>query len=213
MINVAVIVFDMWDKHWNSEVNIRNVSLALKIDNFLTQFRSKDRIVIHSPSYCMKYYSTHPSRQRILSLPRIKQPKHIIQQGHKKLKYLPFTYHDPPNVTYPWKSQTSLINIDPKYDYISDNQMEVVNLLKTFDTHTIYYIGVHSNACILDKGNCSIINMLNMGFKTILISDLTDCIWDERYQSIISNWALANHLIITFYKKHICDVIQSKLLT
>src|ERR1700753_1545654 len=46
----AVIVCDMWDRHWCGGANVRVAALVKKLEPVLETARSKGMIVVHAPS-------------------------------------------------------------------------------------------------------------------------------------------------------------------
>src|SRR5438270_11448841 len=73
----ALIVCDMWDKHWCSGANVRVAALVKKLDPVLKTARRKGMIIVHAPSETMLFYANTPQRQRMLSLPAFAPPKEL----------------------------------------------------------------------------------------------------------------------------------------
>jgi nicotinamidase-related amidase len=71
----ALIVCDMWDKHWCSGANRRVAALVKKLEPVLETARGKGLIIVHAPSETMAFYAKAPQRQRILSLPTFARRK------------------------------------------------------------------------------------------------------------------------------------------
>src|SRR5947209_7072577 len=81
--NTAIIICDMWDKHWCSGATNRVADLVSKMAPFLESARKQGIQIIHAPSETMPYYQDAPQRNRILALPTIAPPS-------------PLTLADPP---------------------------------------------------------------------------------------------------------------------
>ena len=73
----ALIVCDMWDKHWCSGANVRVAALVKKLEPVLEIARRKGMIIVHAPSETMSFYANTPQRQRMLSLPAFAPPKEM----------------------------------------------------------------------------------------------------------------------------------------
>src|SRR5450432_968037 len=79
----AVIICDMWDKHWCSGATGRVHGLVLKMEPFLEAARKQAIQIIHAPSETMAFYQDAPQRKRMLALPKIEPP-------------VPLAFDDPP---------------------------------------------------------------------------------------------------------------------
>src|SRR5258708_6227457 len=67
----AIVICDMWDKHWCSGATQRVGVLAQKMVPVLAAARQRGILVIHAPSETMDFYKDHPGRLRILGLEKI----------------------------------------------------------------------------------------------------------------------------------------------
>ena len=70
----AIIVCDMWDKHWCSGATGRVNGLVRKMDPFLDAARKQGIQIIHAPSETMDFYRDAPQRKVMLALPKIDLP-------------------------------------------------------------------------------------------------------------------------------------------
>jgi hypothetical protein len=73
----ALIVCDMWDRHWCNGANVRVAALVKKLEPVLEIARRKGMIIVHAPSETMSFYANTPQRQRMLSLLAVAPPKEI----------------------------------------------------------------------------------------------------------------------------------------
>src|SRR5437868_9230714 len=62
----AIIVCDMWDKHWCACATRRCGELARKMAPVLDAARKKGVLIIHAPSECMEAYKDTPQRKRMM---------------------------------------------------------------------------------------------------------------------------------------------------
>src|SRR3954469_24685360 len=79
----AVIVCDMWDKHWCSGATARVNVIAKQMAPFLEAARKRGIQIIHAPSETMAFYEDMPQRKRMLALAKVEPPS-------------PLTLTDPP---------------------------------------------------------------------------------------------------------------------
>src|ERR1035438_6464757 len=79
----AVLICDMWDKHWCGGATERVNALVTKMAPFLESARKRGIQIIHAPSETMEFYQDAPQRKRILALAQIAPP-------------LPLNLPDPP---------------------------------------------------------------------------------------------------------------------
>ena len=65
----AVIVCDMWDKHWCCGATRRVAELSPRINAFITLAREQGLFIVHAPSGTMGHYKDHPARKRAEEAP------------------------------------------------------------------------------------------------------------------------------------------------
>ncbi|MDF1667708.1 MAG: hypothetical protein P1V97_38580, partial [Planctomycetota bacterium] len=76
---LAIVVVDVWDRHWCKAHTARVGSLAKKIEPFLGKARKLGIHVIFGPSGTMKAYRSHPARLRVLQL-KTRRPPEVLTQ-------------------------------------------------------------------------------------------------------------------------------------
>ena len=173
----ALIVCDMWDKHWCGGANVRVAALAKRLEPVLETARRKGIIIVHAPSDTMDFYAAQPQRRRMLSLPAFTPPKELDISAPP----LPIDDSDggcdtPGDHEHRvWTCEQAGLKIAPG-DYISDNGQEVYNLLRSRGINTVFYTGVHTNMCILNR-TFAIKQMTKWGLHCILLRDLTDAMY------------------------------------
>jgi nicotinamidase-related amidase len=176
----ALIVCDMWDRHWCSGANVRVAALVKRLEPILESVRRKGMIIVHAPSDTMSFYADAPQRQRMLSLPAFAPPKELNLSSPP----LPIDDSDGGCDTMgekehrSWTCEHPALRIAPE-DYISDNGQEIYNLLRSRGIETVFYTGVHANMCILNR-TFAIKQMTRWGVHCILLRDLTDAMYDPR---------------------------------
>src|SRR5690606_25426751 len=64
----AIIVCDMWDKHWCRGASSRVAEMAPRMNEVLRSARSRGVTIIHAPSGTMKFYEGTSHRRRAQSV-------------------------------------------------------------------------------------------------------------------------------------------------
>ncbi|MFZ0592208.1 MAG: isochorismatase [Bryobacteraceae bacterium] len=208
----ALIVCDMWDKHWCSGANARVTALVKKLEPVLETARHKGMIVVHAPSETMSFYANAPQRQRMLSLPAFAPPKELNITAPP----LPIDDSDggcdtPGEKEHrAWTCEHSGLTIAPE-DYISDSGREIYNLLRSRGIETVFYTGVHANMCILNR-TFVIKQMTKWGVHCILLRDLTDAMYNPRDAPHVSHQQ-GTELVVEYIEKYWSPTALSDELT
>jgi nicotinamidase-related amidase len=208
----ALIVCDMWDKHWCSGANARVAALVKKLEPVLEIARSKGMIIVHAPSETMPFYANAPQRQRMLSLPAFAPPKELNITAPP----LPIDDSDggcdTPGETEHrvWTRENPGLQIAPQ-DYISDSGREVYNLLRARGIQTVFYTGVHANMCILNR-SFAIKQMTRWGVRCVLLRDLTDAMYGPQDAPHVSH-SQGTELVVEYIEKYWSPTALSNDLT
>lgn len=199
----AVIVCDMWDKHWCTGANVRVAALVKRLEPFLEEAREKGIVVIHAPSETMAYYAGAPQRERILRLPQVTPPGEVKVSW--EVPALPIDDSrggcDTPGEKEhkAWRCENAGLKIAPE-DYLSDNGQEIYSLLKTRSIGTVFYTGVHANMCILNR-TFAIRQMTKWGVRCVLLRDLTDAMYNPQDAPHVSH-AEGTELVVEYIEKY-----------
>jgi len=200
----ALILCDMWDKHWCQSAAARVGILAPKIGAVVDIARSHGVLIIHAPSETMQYYKDAPQRLNILSIQPVEPPAPLALTDPP----LPIDDSDggcdtPDNPlpvdTRVWTRENSAIQVGPS-DLISDNGREVYNALRSRGIKTLFVAGVHANMCIL-KRTFAIRQMTKWGVRCILIRDLTDAMYNPARRPFVSH-ERGTELVIEHIEKY-----------
>ena len=127
----AIVICDMWDKHWCSGATKRVGLLAQRMDPVLRKAREAGILIIHAPSDTMDFYKAFPQRLAVLQAPKAQPPPPL------DLKDPPLPIDDsdggcdtPGDKQYKaWSKENSLLSMGP-HDFISDDGSEIYNLLR-----------------------------------------------------------------------------------
>ena len=123
----AIVIVDMWDKHWCTPETERNKYLSVLVNETITQARKSGIFIIHAPSDCQDFYTGTKARKYTENLPFAKPP---LDKHHDDY-ILPINDTDggcdDKNSHYAevWTRENPLIYIDQDTDAIlSDNLTE-----------------------------------------------------------------------------------------
>jgi nicotinamidase-related amidase len=197
----ALIVCDMWDKHWCGGANVRVAALVKKLEPVLENARRKGIVIVHAPSETMSFYANAPQRRRMLSLPVFDPPK------EREITSPPLPIDDsdggcdtPGDREHrAWTCEHPGLTIAPQ-DYISDNGREIYNLLRSRGIETVFYTGVHANMCILNR-TFAIKQMTKWGVKCILLRDLTDAMYGTQDAPHVTHQQ-GTELVVEYIEKY-----------
>ncbi|HEY7305441.1 MAG TPA: isochorismatase [Bryobacteraceae bacterium] len=204
----ALIICDMWDKHWCSGANVRVAALVKKLEPVLETARRNGMVIVHAPAETMSFYANSPQRQRILALPAFTPPKEMNLTSPA----LPIDDSDggcdtPGEKEHrAWTCEHPGLKIAPE-DYVSDNGREIYNLLRSRGIETVFYTGVHANMCILNR-TFAIKQMTKWGVQCVLLRDLTDAMYNPQAAPYVSHH-LGTELVVEYIEKYWSPTVLS----
>jgi len=208
----ALLICDMWDRHWCSSATQRVGELARKIEPVVELARKHGVLVIHSPSSTIAYYRQNPARISMLRTPALDPPADLALTDPP----LPIDDSDggcdtpnnpvPPN-TRVWSRENPAISIE-RNDLISDDGHEVYSALKAHHIDTVLFTGVHTNMCIL-KRTFGIRQMTRWGVHCVLIRDLTDAMYNPAKPPYVSH-SQGTELVIEYIEKYWAPTVTSR---
>ncbi len=209
----AIIIVDMWNKHWSWGATERVDIMAPRMNSVINTARNYGIQIIHAPSDTMDFYDGYPARAWVLDVPHAEMPD-------------PIEHPDPPqpvdssdggsdtgeeNGYKAWHRQHAAIEIQDG-DAISDNGQEVYNILMQKGIKNLLYMGVHTNMCVLGR-SFAIKAMVRSGqFNVALVRDLTDAMYNPFKPPYVSHEE-GTQLIIAYIEKFWCPTITSDDLT
>ena len=227
----AVIVCDMWDLHHCLNATLRGGEMAPRMNRVLNEARLRGATIIHAPSSCMEPYKNHPGRKRAQAAPAAKNlPKDISkwcysipseEQGEYPIDQTDGGEDDEAeahrkwaeklkdmdrNPRAPWKSQTDLLDIHDE-DIISDNGIEIWNLLEQRGIKNVILVGVHTNMCVLGRP-FGLRQMAKNGKNVVLMRDMTDTMYNPARKPYVSHFT-GTDLIVEHIEKWVCPTITS----
>lgn len=204
----AIILCDMWDKHWCQGANTRVALLVKRCGPLLEKARASGMLVIHAPSETMDFYKDAPQRKAILALPRVEPPKPLDRTAPP----LPIDDSDggcdtPGDKAHKaWTRQHAGIVIGPA-DLISDQGCEVYSALRARQIRHLFVMGVHTNMCILNR-TFAIRQMTKWGVPCILLRDMTDAMYDPQDRPFVSH-SRGTELVVEYIERYWCPSTTS----
>lgn len=208
----ALILVDMWDKHWSYGASERVDVLTPRINVVAHTARQQGVQIIHAPSDVIEPYAKHPARTWVQTLPYAEPP-------------LPIDHDDPPlpiddsdggsdtgeTESYKaWSRQHDAIEIMDD-DAISADGQEIYNILAFKAIKNLIFAGVHTNMCVLNR-SFAIKQMVRWGFNLVLARDLTDAMYNPYMPPYVSHDE-GTQLVISYIEKFWCPTIMSDDLT
>lgn len=220
----AIIICDMWDKHWCKDATTRVNELAPRINGVISIARSEGVLIVHAPSGCMDHYKDYPGRKEALKYinPSFNRVMNVISTEKlpsEKNAIWPIDQSDggctdltdKGNVNRKvWTKENDQIKIKDN-DVISDAGDEIAGVFAARGIKNVILMGVHTNMCIINR-SFGLRNMVRLGLNVVLMRDMTDAMYDSRSWPYVSHFAGVN-LVIQYIEKYICPTILSSDFT
>jgi nicotinamidase-related amidase len=205
----AIILCDVWDKHWCASASKRCAALAKKISPVLETLRARGVTVIHAPSDCMDFYKDTPQRKAALAIPKVAPPKPLVLPDPP----LPIDDSDggcdddpPAKFFKAWTRQHPAVPVE-EGDFVSDQGAEVYSILKSRGIRNLLVVGVHTNMCVLNR-TFAIKQMTRWGIRCVLVRDLTDAMYNPKRKPNVSH-ERGTELVIEHIERHWCPSVLS----
>lgn len=175
----AVVVVDMWDRHWCKTYTARVANLVPRMNRTLAAARKLGIQVVFAPSDVVAFYEDYPQRKAIRAIPSHPVPAEVDFNppgppgGRDCCECGP---DRPCKSAAVWTRQQSGLKI-AEDDLIADcnNARELLSLCRHRGIDTLLYLGVASNMCVLNR-SCGIINMKRHGLRAVVVGDLVEAI-------------------------------------
>jgi type 1 glutamine amidotransferase len=214
----AVVICDMWARHWCEGACRRGAEIAPAINEFVKQAREKGALIVHAPSGGMEHYADHPARQRAMNAPKAANlPDGIAnwcrgieseEQGTWPIDQEDGGCDDQPRCKQREmdRRQAAAIEIHAE-DAISDSGVEIWNLYEEQGIENVILVGVHTNMCVIGRP-FGLRNMVRFGKRVLLVRDLTDTMYNPRSRPFVSH-VRGTELIVEHIEKYVCPTITS----
>jgi nicotinamidase-related amidase len=205
----AMLLCDVWDRHWCRGAEQRLDRLLPRIDEVTRAARAAGMLVVHAPSETMPFYAETPARRRAQEAPPVALPE---LQPHDDPP-LPIDDSDGGCDTWgdklhtPWTRQHPAIGIDQERDVISDNGDEIYNVYQQHGITTVFIMGVHVNMCVLRR-SFAIKALVRRGIDVVLVRDLTDSMYNPASRPYVSHDE-GTHLVVAYIEAFWCPTVAS----
>jgi nicotinamidase-related amidase len=216
----AIVVVDMWDRHWCKTYTARVGNLVPRMNQTLKAARQLGIQVVWAPSDVVAFYQDHPARKAMQAVPAHPPPARI-----------PFEPPPAPkgdncecgpdrpcrNAAVWTRQQPGLVIMDG--DLIADcnNLQELLNLCAERGIDTLIYLGVASNMCVCYR-SMGMINARRHGFRLLFVADLVEAIMANGVDPVTRtpdpNFtpAKGTALVQRFLEQHVAPSIESRQL-
>ncbi|MEN6425804.1 MAG: ThuA domain-containing protein [Phycisphaerales bacterium] len=221
--DTAIIICDMWDRHWCKGATERVAELAPVMNQVVSAARDMGVLIVHAPSDTIEHYKNHPARRRAIEAPKAANPPEAIRSWRQwkddaeKTAGYPIDHSDggcdctpPCKEASPWTCQIGAIRIEDR-DAISDSGIEVWNLLESRGIENVILMGVHTNMCVLGRP-FGLRNLANAGKNVALMRDLTDTMYNSRRPPQVSHFT-GTDLIVEHVEQYVCPTTTSNVFT
>ncbi len=210
----AIIICDMWDKHWCDDATSRVAEMAPEMNKVITIAREKGVKIVHAPSDCMEYYAQYPGRKEAMryknkkisaladgsKLPSEENAKWPVDQSDEGCENGDCSPHRA------WTKQIDALTIADQ-DLISDSGAEIGAYFKKKGIKNVILMGVHTNMCVIGR-TFGLRAMKRMGMNVVLMRDMTDLMYNHEM------WPYVNHftgldLMVEYIETYVCPSIVS----
>ncbi len=200
--STAIVICDMWDKHWCSGASARVDILARKMAPVIDQARASGIQIIHAPSDVVGFYAQYPQRIRIPSIPVADPPRGLDLPDPP----LPIDDADGGCDTadkfyQAWSREHPALSITGD-DVISADGKEIYSFLAQRGIKNLLVMGVHANMCILNR-SFAIKQMTRWGIHCVLVRDLTDSMYDPQDRPYVRH-DQGTELVVEYIEQNWC---------
>lgn len=211
----ALVVCDMWDKHWCAGATRRGGEMAPRMNQVVAEARRRGVLIIHAPSDTMANYDGTSQRKFAQAAP-VAEAKIPLQRWCRidlqREAPLPIDDSDggcdcePRCKNYrAWSGQAKTIEIK-EGDAVTDST-EAYNLMQQRGIENVIVLGVHINMCVLGRP-FSIRQMVYQGKNVVLMRDMTDAMYNPRARPFVDH-CRGNELVVDHIEKYWCPSITS----
>ena len=214
----AIIICDMWNRHWCQGATSRVAEMAPRMNEVLTIARDQGITIVHAPSDTLKSYEDHPARKRAqqFRVPGIETrlgrgnlaseagAEWPIDQSDEGCDCTPTCPVGPP---WPWTHQIETLTINADSDLISDSGVEIGSYFEEKGIKNVILMGVHTNMCVIGR-SFGLRNMARLGMNVVLMRDLTDTMYNSKSAPYVSHFT-GNSLIQEYIETYVCPSMVS----
>eukprot|EP01062_Namystynia_karyoxenos_P058632 TRINITY_DN50151_c0_g1_i1.p1 TRINITY_DN50151_c0_g1~~TRINITY_DN50151_c0_g1_i1.p1 ORF type:complete len:276 (+),score=79.94 TRINITY_DN50151_c0_g1_i1:94-921(+) len=189
----AIVVVDMWDKHWCPSATTRVAEIASPMEQFVEAARGFGLTVVWAPSDVTDFYTGTPARSNTLALPNATLPNATkVTQPTLPLSTNTRAGCDTNGQEHQaWKRQIATLVIHDT-DFLISAQagtQELWNIISARGLRNLIYLGVHENMCILGRP-FAIEKVHSWGWtkeNTVVVRDLVDVMYTPEDPPYVSH--------------------------
>jgi nicotinamidase-related amidase len=214
----AIIICDMWDKHWCNDATARVVEIAPAMNETLTIARNKGVKIVHAPSDCISFYKDRPARKAAAKykdskvelingtelLPSEKDAKWPIDQSDEGCE------NKDCKPRRAWSRQIETLTVADD-DFISDSGTEIVAYFRKTGIKNVVLVGVHTNMCVIGRP-FGLRAMKRMGMNVVLMRDMTDLMYNHERAPYVDHFSGLD-LMVEYIETYVCPSIVSSDFT
>jgi nicotinamidase-related amidase len=210
----AIIICDMWDKHWCDDATARVAEMAPAMNEVLTIARDKGVKIVHAPSSCLDFYKDHPARKAATKYKNSKiaalangdklpseqdavWPVDQSDEGCENKDCKPYQA---------WSKQIETLTITDK-DFISDSGEQIGAYFRKKGVRNVILVGVHTNMCVIGR-TFGLRAMKRMGMNVVLMRDMTDLMYNHERAPFVDHFSGLD-LMEEYIETYVCPTITS----
>jgi putative membrane-bound dehydrogenase-like protein len=236
---LAIIVMDMWDNHWDPNWVSHAGARAEPMNRFLHRARAKGAVVIHSPTNLISGYGGpvyQHTKQRVAAAktpkstaPRdngfMPKPTDPVPWGKNRVVSGKAHGMDGKPASAPNLLSNQCIGIDIEADdYITGEWgtlQEAWNIAQKHETKYILYVGGATNMCLIAKP-IGLRHMKARGIETILVRDLAIAWsdpfhWHRRNEKLPEDWSYrplkADAFVADWVEREMSPAVTSEIVS
>jgi nicotinamidase-related amidase len=209
----AIIICDMWDKHWCDDATERVAEMAPEMNKMITIARERGVKIVHAPSGCMEYYANHPGRKAMKyknkkitaladgsKLPAEENAAWPVDQSDEGCE----NEYCKPHIA--WTKQIDALTITDQ-DLISDSGAEIGAYFKKYNIYYLILVGVHTNMCVIGR-SFGLRAMKRMRMNVVLTRDMTDLMYNHKMPPYVNHFTGLD-LMVEYIETYVCPTIVS----
>jgi type 1 glutamine amidotransferase/nicotinamidase-related amidase len=211
----AIVICDMWDKHWCAGATQRVGEMAPRMNEVVAKARGLGALIIHCPSDTLDFYKDTPGRLLAQSAPAVETKRPLerwCRLDPDREGKLPIDDSDggcdcsPQCRNYKaWSREIADIKVEPG-DAVTDSG-EAYFLMRKRGIENVIVMGVHTNMCVLGRP-FSIRQLIYQGMNVVLMRDMTDTMYNSRMAPFV-NHCTGTDLVVEHIEKNWCPTIAS----
>lgn len=202
---VGIVIIDMWNFHWCKTSAARVAAMVPRMNKCLEVARDLGMQVFFCPTDVTNNYVGYPQREKAIAAAYSPLPPSLeIDCPHPGGGGC-MCGDDKCISNGGWNGLAEELIIKEE-DIFSSGPQELYNVCKEKGITELWYMGVHTNNCVLGKPE-GMRNMMNYGFKCVLIRDLQDP--ETFYDPAVGRTPDGNNaLVVEHFEKYLAPSIN-----